>query len=390
MANPNSKPPASSPVGPPQPPPIPLWAKPIITYCGYIAPFALWIALVLFLLPIILLVLGKTQFSWMSQVLSALGFFAALGYFALLAAKHDEFYPGWIGLVLGIAIHIGGPFGIAFLAAHAKSIDKEFLEQFFHTLLGLSMWWTVAAVIRLAIGYTLKAIDDYKSRQLRRQTHMDLSSKDAMKPSFIPKCWQMSRCRPGVRMTCPNFIDRHTCWKRRSGCFCDRELATYLMNSVAGAEVHEVDEMQRTTANALGAGGGRQRGLAAIRSHLSNVKRRAWKQQGALCMNCPLFIEHQEIKFQNLNWVGFPITLAIAAGVYPYYHIGYEAMAVALDGLMKHMAKTMANFPDTFKPDVSSSLAGSGFEYVLFAVLILLLLSYVFAFVERCLLVWRL
>jgi hypothetical protein len=211
---------------------------------------------------------------------------------------------------------------------------------------------------------------------------MDTSTKDATKRSFIPLCWQMSRCRPAVRLTCPNYIDRMTCWKRRSGCFCDRELANYLMANVdSGSDAQEVIDME-VDANKAGI-----KSEGSMRYYVDKSTRRPWKVQKRLCYACPLFTEHQEYKYKNLHWISLPITVGLAVALFQFFDIGYKWTTLAMANEMNNLAKH--GLSEVFSADSNNSLANSSFEYVVYCVLALLLLSFVIQFVEKFFLEWK-
>jgi hypothetical protein len=203
--------------------------------------------------------------------------------------------------------------------------------------------------------------------------YMDLSKEDSSHIGFIPKCWQMSRCRPAVRMSCPNYIDRHTCWSRRSGCFCDRELANYLLQSVDAGESSEVTDVAQAAVS---------RGVPPVRG-----AKRPWKLQKTLCYNCPLFIEHQEYKFKHLRWVSLPITLAIGAGLWPFFDAGFKWLSEWLTVMTTKMVE-LGNLPDNFRPDVTQ--LDMNFEIFLGVVILVLISSFVMEFTERMFLKWNL
>jgi len=198
----------------------------------------------------------------------------------------------------------------------------------------------------------------------------------------FPMCWQMSRCRPGVRDHCPNFTDRVTCWRRRSGCFCDRNLANFLVSASDRKDVSEVDEMARNVASIDKAG------KSAIRGHMQNSARRPWGQQRRLCHECPLYLEHQEYKYRSWHWVSFPLTAGIIALLYPYFTIGYKHAADMLDQFAIKLAD-LGKLPANFDPS-ASSLKDSPFEYVLLFMLALLLASYIVSLVDKMFLDWKL
>jgi hypothetical protein len=313
-------------------------------------------------------------------------------------------------VVLAIGFYYGGPIAIGRLqqlskmlpalpgnapaaaanAAHATTerihAAAGFAQQLLPALTTLAFFLIAVSVVRLLIGFSIKLIKDQIARSERHRARIDTSNTETLKPSFIPKCWQMSRCRPSVRMTCPNYIDRINCWKRRSGCFCDRELANYLVNSVAGNEAQEVMDVQVAAGGTQTGGAATTTGqLAKLRGHLRGVQKRSWGLQKKWCHECPLFLEHQEYKYKNMHWVSWLATLAIVGGAYSAFDAAYKASTDWLQSTMTALV-TQHVLPENFKPNESLS---SGFEFVLLGVLALLLLGYVISFTETLFLKWK-
>jgi hypothetical protein len=190
----------------------------------------------------------------------------------------------------------------------------------------------------------------------------------------------MSRCRTQVRWACPNYVDHTPCWKRRTGCFCDRDMANFLVEVGQGYG----DAQQRPAANQLpGFHGARER-------MKQRHKQRRWKVQKGLCHECPLFVEHQEYKYRHLSWISLPITGGIVAGAYAYFHLGYRYVTGALDGAMKQLAAS-GHLPIIFDPGQSTGLAdNTTFEMIFLAALSLLLFSYIISLVDTMFLKWKL
>jgi len=349
------------------------WLAMMVKFGSAVAPWALIVGGVALVIVLGLITLNKIEFGWLPNVLAAVSFFLLLGFTALFFKCYASLAPGWTALVLGAALHLGGPFLIGILAkVGSLTATAGFVDTASKSLKDVGFFLIVLAVLRLLMGFYTYATSQHHVAKKQFQ-YLDLSKEDAAKISFIPKCWQMSRCRPAVRMSCPNYIDRRTCWGRRSGCFCDRDLANYLLQSVDTGETTEVTEVSQAAVS---------RSAPPARG-----AKRPWKLQKSLCYNCPLFIEHQEYKFKHLRWISFPITLAIGAALYFPYHEGFVWFAAWLEGATQKLI-ALGNLPENFNPSATS--LGSGFEIFLGVILLLLACSWVMEFTERMFLKWNL
>jgi hypothetical protein len=374
---------------------VPLWAKPIVNICDRIYPFMLVFGALLLVLLLSLVGVGRTEFEWVPRVVSAMSFFLTLGFISWIIARHETLVPGWVGLVLSAVFYYGLPLLVIFLATRTGEIKEVQLSlsaaaeaatgaslvirSTVTAFTNMAFFLALTAIVRLVIGFSTGFVSSSTTARTVKMRYIDTSNKDTLKPSLIPKCWQMSRCRPGVRMTCPNYLDRIPCWKRRSGCFCDRELANYLMNSVDRKDAGEVIDMQTVTA---------QSGANAIRGYMGAANKRPWKLQKSLCFNCPLYLEHQEYKYRNLSWISIPATAAIVALSWPVYDAGYQWLSRYLDDLMVQLTQ-IKDVARIIGPDEGATLANSSFEYVLLAVLTLILFGYVISMTETFFLKWK-
>ncbi len=366
---------------------VPLWAQPLVRGSDVVAPWMLLIALLTFIILLASLFFGKTSADYhsLNDVISLFVFFSVMGGAALLAGRYKTFIPGWLGAFLGAGFLFGGNIVLSILADRGgiKSGDP-YLKLLYEAMPNVGVSLLALSIVRLAIGFGIKFLTERGVRATNKFRYMDTTAITSEKPGYIPQCWQMSRCRPGVRMSCPNYLERVTCWKRRSGCFCDRNLANYLVSASDRGSVSEVDDMQRNIA-AVSKG---QAGQGAIMGHMKNATRRPWKEQKKLCHACPLYCEHQEYKYRSLHWLSFPITIVLIVVIYPLFHVGYDMGAGKLDNFMQYLM-SMKKLPENFKPD-ASTLVGSPFEYVLLAMVGLWLASYVVAFIDRVFLEWKL
>lgn len=375
--------------------PMPPWLEPIAAVCRivYIPCLALGGALLLALGAAT--VIGQaTKFSWYPQALSGMGFFLVTGFLSWCTVRYHRLEPGAVGLLLGLGLFFS-PYGIAYLVAMGHLPQTEALVPTYKVLAQTGMILTIVAVLGLMTRYILWFIGQ---RHLRLQQQIashkmgagqpggvgpggiGVGAKAYEPPSYIPKCWEMSRCRKNVRVVCPNNIDKEPCWKRRCGCLCDREFATFLVETFERPESRMALQADRPAAIP---------GIVTMRERMKQLKReRPWISYHKLCFSCAIFLEHQEYKYRHLNWIGFPVTFAVAALLYPLYHEGYLFAASQLDRVAQRLFLVI-KLPDNFHPE-DSMLVDSPFEYVFLAVMIILLASFVFDFTDRCLLKWNL
>ncbi|MHB9133048.1 MAG: hypothetical protein ACYDBB_18425 [Armatimonadota bacterium] len=363
-------------------PQLPAWTRPAVRTSEIVNPYFIVAGAILLVFMLAMLFVGKTNFDWLFNLLAWFSFAFGVGFIALLIARHEAAVPGWVGAGIGLLLYFGFSFLLPILASKGGvKTDDKFYESLMSATQNMGQFLLIISILQLVIKYTLQVLYQRNQTQTRSFKYLDSSNKDTQKPSMVPRCWQMSRCRPAVRQTCPNYIDRVNCWKRRSGCFCDKELANYLVNSVDHSGASEVIEFQ----SAAG-----PKGLVDIRARMKNAKIRPWKLQKALCFNCPVFIEHQEYKYKHLGWTAFPVTIGIVVALFSLFDTAYKAGARSLENFLVSFVQNHGAFlPENFHVS-ATGLEDSMFEYVLLGVLSLLLAGYVIAFSETVFMKWKL
>jgi len=361
---------------------VPAWAEPYVRVADWIYPWCLWIGGISLFTLLTTLLFGKTEGGWISPILGAFAFFTVIGFACMLVACHTTLVPGWIGIVVGAALLFGGRIAVTFLAAQGHVDGKDqFLAQLYDYVPNVGIFLLAISIVRLMVGFALAFI--YEQTRSGSKKYKYSTSAATEKPGVFPKCWQMSRCRPGVRESCPNFTDRITCWRRRSGCFCDRNLANYLVSVSDRKETLDIDNVARAAINM-----DREAGKGAIRGYMMGVAKRPWLQQRRLCHECPLFLEHQEYKYRNWHWISFPITVGVVVLMYRLgFHEVYNWIADKLDLFMDKLVQ-MGKLPANFDPS-ASNLKDSPFEYVLLFMVSLIIASYIVALIDKMFLDWK-
>jgi hypothetical protein len=136
----------------------------------------------------------------------------------------------------------------------------------------------------------------------------------AERPSLMRRCWELHFCRSGLRSNCPRFLGGVSCWKKKSGCYCDDGLATQLLSGMgANARAKVAEELQSA-----------QRRPRARR-----------QKKEARCGECPVYLEHQKYKYRALSWAAYPLSAAVvgfgAAGIINAYYWVDSRLGTALD-----------------------------------------------------------
>ncbi len=174
--------------------------------------------------------------------------------------------------------------------------------------------------------------------------------------SLIPRCWDLAHCR-SVTGSCPRLRERRSCWKVGSGCMCDIGLAERVADGSA-AWAHEE--------------------VVALRYRAGRTR---------ACLTCPIYEEHQDLKFRVLQWLAYPLTAGIIFLARFPLHVGYER---SLDFLDRTIA--MLSFvPSTDSPAASgmhSMVLSSNVELVFLGCLWLLLVSYALQAIEHLIFRW--
>jgi hypothetical protein len=123
-------------------------------------------------------------------------------------------------------------------------------------------------------------------------------------PSLMRRCFELHFCRSSLRANCPRFLEGTSCWRRKSGCYCDQGLATRLLTGM-GPE-------------------GRAKAAEELEAAQRRAKSRRQQRQKTPCGECPLYLEHQKYKYRTLSWVTYPAAAAAVAMSLRPLQSGYQ------------------------------------------------------------------
>jgi len=148
------------------------------------------------------------------------------------------------------------------------------------------------AILRIWTGMSVKRVLE------RRWGDEDEQRKKKRKPKVLASCWDMFFCRDFVRKVCPAWEARKSCWRIKTGCYCD----------------------ERTILKAMTAGGKDNTYAQGIIQSLELDKpadsRLTSKLKRDRCRRCLIYSEHQRQKYRLLSPMAFPAVLLL---LYAFY-----------------------------------------------------------------------
>ena len=169
----------------------------------------------------------------------------------------------------------------------------------------------VLGFLRVAVGRIIVLASPTYAAKLAglSGTASEIAAERALeRPSLMRQCWELHFCRGSLRSRCPRFLEGTSCWKRKSGCYCDQGLATQLLSGVgADARVQVAEEMEAARSRS-------QKQPGASRS----------KATKARCGECPIYLEHQKHKYRVVSWLSYPAAAALVGLGVGHIVAGYE------------------------------------------------------------------
>jgi hypothetical protein len=232
----------------------------------------------------------------------------------------------------------------------------------------------VLGVVGLRILYEL-VIQIQQFPERRRQRMEKEASEDAgiLKKqktikggNVMTRCWELPFCHERIKEICPAYKARKTCWRYGIGCNCDPKLIESLIRMGAPGSGKQSNEM-------------RQRQGEYIRSDLeADVQLTAKAERTIPCAKCPIYNEHQRLKFKFVNPLAMGITVVGLGFLYVPITDAWGAVAGGIVQVARNIT-LRSNFD-----------AGQWFSYLqddvvkiaFFVIVSLLVMSYVLKFTE--------
>lgn len=174
----------------------------------------------------------------------------ALGTLALATLLIVEETTGYVIAAAALAIGFGIPFAYQTFGGNLSSTG---LQQAFGAFQG-------ASYIPLAIGGLLivkDVIQRFRSALSQKVVEMeDLTfGSDAkaerlpMRTTLLTRCWEGPYCRESIRVHCPIFVARKTCWKELQGCYCEEDIVLQAAQRAQGIPLQMAPDSRYNFAN---------------------------------------------------------------------------------------------------------------------------------------------
>lgn len=238
---------------------------------------------------------------------------------------YDTEASGFVVLIAGVACWVVLPYVVEANVSKASAAPLQELGRSliasFQTSGGALM---ILGLLRVVIGRVILRSGSRRDARLpsSRFAAAEIASQRAEeRPSPMRRCWELQFCRGSLRSNCPRFLEGTSCWKTRSGCYCDQGLATSLLNVVGARSRLEVAEEFEAA----------QRQTQALAS--SRRAGQKGKRPRPPCGECPIYLEHQTYKYRVVSWLAYPAAAAVIGFTLMYINTGYDWLVTKLEWL---------------------------------------------------------
>ncbi|RYG60923.1 hypothetical protein EON80_24320 [bacterium] len=268
---------------------------------------------------------------------------------------------------VGILFYFAAPLGLRALLGPGNPLFGPLAVQFFTIgrlilsiglfkgLIDVGSWlWNLPNTIKAkqssigAIGFGNPV--ESKQQRIARQANM-----------FSP-CWKLPFCREPIRVLCPAFLAKKTCWKFGRGCYCDTEMVGRIVRNEPIESIKAANTAQ--------------------------------SKMAPPCARCYIFLEHQTHKFRMISPLVLPVTVLFVFMVWPIYNQLFMSFTRGYTKLFESLTFSTSRFtPDAIKATAEgqAQAAAGGISpqeiaqvssYMLGALLGFFLLIYLSKFVE--------
>jgi hypothetical protein len=224
----------------------------------------------------------------------------------------------------GLALMLGVPYLVASnlssqLTAEYQTVTRTLSSSGTNAGLG------VLAVVALRILYELyiQILEAPERRRVKLEKEttegiLKKGSKSFVGGNITTRCWQMPFCHERIKEICPAFKARKTCWRYGIGCNCDPKLIETLIRMGAPGSGKQTNEM-------------RQRQGDYMRSDLqADIKLGDKQDRTIACTKCPIYNEHQRLKFKFVNPVMILGTVVALGALYQPITGAWAAVAAGI------------------------------------------------------------
>jgi len=301
--------------------------------------------------------------------LIASAFLLALG--AVIMTLQELAYAVIVGIGGG-ALMFGFPYMVASSLSSRVPAGMESVVRLLSAS-GTNAGIAVLAVVGLRVLYEIyDQVAEAPGRRAAQQEKEALESAGILKkqktvriPTAASPCWDLPFCHERIREICPAFKARKPCWRYGMGCNCDPKLIESLIRMGAPGGGPKSAEMKRREA-------------AYMRSDLeADVVKTSKAERTIPCTKCPIFTEHQRLKFKVVNPIAVVGTIIVVGVLFKPITDGWSRLAQGIAGVASKISLGGTDPGQWFR-----YLDTPVVRYFFLIIVALFALSYVLKFVE--------
>lgn len=199
--------------------------------------------------------------------------------FSCAIRYYSHEFTGYVLLASGLLLYAGMPMMLAMVAGEPVGPIQLIINQFGQ----VGVTALVAAVPFVILDLWFKVVGRRASSSRKSAVLLSKGSSGGGNQIYS-KCWEMPFCRNYMRNYCKSFKDKKSCWKTKSGCFCDEEMIVRALE-------------QESKSMMAGADGAKAKRPPAKTFTPSQKRER--------CRNCRIYAEHQNQKYRILCPLAF-------------------------------------------------------------------------------------
>jgi hypothetical protein len=244
----------------------------------------------------------------------------AIGTLAAAFILVVEETTGYFIAVAAIAIGFGVQFAYQ---TFGGTISSQAMRQVFGAFQNASYVPLGIGVILIVRDVIARFISAMSSKDVD-QTNLTFGSeaqaeRKPLRTGIYAKCWEGPYCRDSIRVHCPIYVERRTCWKELRGCYCEEDIVIQAAQKAQGVPLQMAPDAKYNFANAptpapgLSAVGGATPavgpvilsiGRTGVVTDEENFGRRKTEltitQKKQRCKSCILYNEHMREKYKIL------------------------------------------------------------------------------------------
>ncbi|MCL6519676.1 MAG: hypothetical protein K6T99_07555 [Armatimonadetes bacterium] len=309
------------------------------------------------------------------NIIYAAKILGASGIIFLIAAAirfYDEETVGYLLLIFGGILYWGIPSTFAgkiqLLPKSMAYLPMYVLGQF--KLVGIAAILLSVVFIIGDLYLRLSGVRRFvEQKASERRTGSALAAEEVKPGRLYLACWQTPYCRPHIRKYCNAYEKRKTCWRIKSGCYCDEEMVIRILRqnqkAVKGFDIKFSETATR-------------------RQNLTPAQKRE------RCRNCFLYAEHQKQKYKILSPLVFPAVFLLMF----YYLQPIKSFLHKAIVFTEHFAE-IASFgarhgqPGSQPPWANLPSTANAVEWLLIFCIYLVIVTYLLRFLEYCIFKWQ-